>query len=368
MANATYNANNQLTAWAGTTHTYDNNGNLTGDGTNTYTWNARDQLASMSGGTTASFRYDAFGRRRGKTISGTSTDFLYDGANPVQELSGGTPTANIVTGLGVDQFIARTDSAGARSLLTDGLGSTIALADSAGTLQTQYTYEPFGRTTSSGAASGTSYQYTGRENDGTGLYYYRARYYSPMQQRFISEDLIGFGGGDSNLYSYVLNSPSNFTDSSGLLIDIVVDAAFIGYDINKLRTDGRKNLGENVLALTLDTASALIPGLSGLGPASRVVGVAGKVDDLVNAARTTYPRLAARGAQWHHVVPMYLGGLKNDARVKIEAAYHQLITNEFRAQWRYGQGPPSPSKVAEIVNDVYQRLPLPPNVPWRNVP
>ncbi|MGE5894357.1 MAG: RHS repeat-associated core domain-containing protein [bacterium] len=57
-------------------------------------------------------------------------------------------------------------------------------------MRTQYTYDPFGNVTISGEASDNPFQYTGRENDGTGLYYYRARYYSPDMQRFISEDPI----------------------------------------------------------------------------------------------------------------------------------------------------------------------------------
>jgi hypothetical protein len=48
----------------------------------------------------------------------------------------------------------------------DGLGSTPVLTDSMGAVQTQYTYEPFGRTTSSGIASSNGYQHTGRENAG----------------------------------------------------------------------------------------------------------------------------------------------------------------------------------------------------------
>jgi RHS repeat-associated protein len=59
----------------------------------------------------------------------------------------------------------------------------------------------FGSTTISGS-SWNALQYTGRENDGTGLYYYRARYFSPILQRFISEDPIGFEGG-IDLYAYV---------------------------------------------------------------------------------------------------------------------------------------------------------------------
>jgi len=45
------------------------------------------------------------------------------------------------------------------------------------------------------------YQFTGRENDGTGLYYYRARYY--QLQRFISEDPIDVRPDEPNLYVYV---------------------------------------------------------------------------------------------------------------------------------------------------------------------
>lgn len=221
LASATYNANNQQTAFGTTTETYDLNGNLatsTEAGvTTTYTWNARNQLTGISRtGLTASLTYDSFGRRTGKTINGTTTNFLYDVLNPVQEKNGGTVTANLLTGLGIDEFFTRTDSVGVRALLPDALGSTVALADNTGALQTQYTYEPFGVTTQTGATSTSSYKYTGREDDGTGLYYYRARYYQPRLQRFIAEDPIGFLGGDVNLYGYVLNNPTRFADPLGL--------------------------------------------------------------------------------------------------------------------------------------------------------
>jgi len=214
VTSATYNANNQLTNWKGATLTYDLNGNLTNDGTNTYTWNARNQLVSISGGVAATFQYDAFGRRVSKTIGGT-TQFLYDGANPVQELSGGTASANLLIG-GVDEYFQRTDSTGASGFITDALGSTVALTDSTGTVQpTSYTFEPFGNTTVTGSATTNSFAYTGRELDSAGLYFYRARYYSPQTQRFISEDPIGLGGG-INLYRFTLDSPPNRKDPFGL--------------------------------------------------------------------------------------------------------------------------------------------------------
>ena len=96
----------------------------------------------------------------------------------------------------------------------DALGSVLRLTDSAGVLTTTYTYEAFGKTTSTGGSENL-FQYTGRENDGAGLYYYRARYYLPTIQRFIAEDPIGFAGGDVNLYTYVWNDPINFIDPTG---------------------------------------------------------------------------------------------------------------------------------------------------------
>jgi RHS repeat-associated protein len=209
VASASYDAANELTQWGGTSLTYDANGNLTGDGLNIYAWNARNQLASINGGI-YSFQYDAFGRR----VANSGTAFLYDGVNPAQELTGSLPTANLLTGLGVDEVFSRTDALGARHFLTDGLGSTLALTDTSGAVQTQYTYEPFGNTSSSGLPSGNTFQYTGRQNDATGLYYYRARYYSPVYQRLISEDPIGLTGG-INRYVYAINSPANFRDPTG---------------------------------------------------------------------------------------------------------------------------------------------------------
>jgi len=95
---SSYNANNQLTARGTANLFYDPNGNMTSDGTNGYTWDARNRLVSTLSG--ASFRYDPFGRRVSKTVAGTTTNYLYDGANVAQELDGSptpVPTANLLT-------------------------------------------------------------------------------------------------------------------------------------------------------------------------------------------------------------------------------------------------------------------------------
>jgi RHS repeat-associated protein len=217
-----YDANNRQLTFADKTLTYDDNGNLTtitdSSGTTIYQWNARNQLSGISGpNVNASFVYDGSGRREKKTINGNLTEFLYDGANPVQETSGAAVLANTLTGLEIDEFLSRTDvAAGATShLLSDALGSAVALTGSASTVQTEYTYEPFGNITVTGSSNTNPFQYTGRENDGSGLYYYRARYYHTTLQRFISEDPLEFGGGDFNLYTYVSNNAANSTDPEG---------------------------------------------------------------------------------------------------------------------------------------------------------
>jgi RHS repeat-associated protein len=208
----TYNADNELTAFNAATMTYDANGNLTSDGTYTYTWDARNHLSSAAG---ASFVYDAFGRR----VQNGGTEYLYDGLNPVQMLSSGTPWANILTGLGIDEYFQWTDSSGAMSFLSDALGSTLALTDSTGTIQTTYNYDPFGATSINYFQSSNSnpFQFTGRENDGTGLYSYRARYYSPSLERFVSQDPAEFKGG-FNLYGYTRESPATYIDPLGLAV------------------------------------------------------------------------------------------------------------------------------------------------------
>ena len=236
-AGASYNANNQLTSWKGAALTYDLNGNLTSDGSNTYTWNARNQLVAISGTVSASFQYDAFGRRVSKTIGGT-TQYLYDGANPVQEMAGTSVSANLLAA-GIDEYFQRTDSAGSRSFLTDALGSTLALADSSGTLQTSYTYEPFGNTTVSGAASTNSFAFTGRELDPTGLYFYRARYHNPVHQRFLSEDPARFHGGSPDFYTYVLDDPANRDDPFGLYtLQAGVNVSFTAFGVTVSRFVG----------------------------------------------------------------------------------------------------------------------------------
>ena len=218
---AAYNAVNAQIQFNSGTLGYDPNGNLTNDGTTTYVWDARDRLVGISGGVTASFVYDALDRRIQKTLStqssALSTVYLYDGADIVTE--SGASNASYLSTLNIDEPLVRQTPGGNEFYLVNDLGSTLALTNDAGTVTTTYTYSPFGSTSITGPST-NPFQFTGRENDGNGLYYYRARYYSPSHSRFLSEDPLKFDGGDANLYAYVFNNPTNFVDPTGAKIRI----------------------------------------------------------------------------------------------------------------------------------------------------
>jgi len=255
-----------LTALYATRATHPSKEQCSGARIPSFSWNARDQLTAISGGPVpATFAYDAFGRRAGKTINGTTTNFVYDGDNPVQELAGGN-NANLLTGLGVDEYFIRTNPSGTRTFLTDILGSTVALTDPAGALQAQYTYEAFGATSVTGGSNGNPFAYTGREHDGPiGLYFYRHRYYSPTLHRFISEDPLGLEAGDPNFYAYVGNNPVTVVDPLGLRtvfsvagynVDVSVSATLLGLTVSHdLQGLGWSNLSPSISLLTLIGAS-----------------------------------------------------------------------------------------------------------------
>jgi len=225
-----YNEANQQLVFGPYTMLYDANGNLTNllfSGSSPYTnsllWSARNQLTNMLGAVTASFIYDGLGRRVSRTVNGAGQQYTYDGLDTIMEHRGTMVKFLYFRGLGIDepwhQARIKVSPPNTNNVvyMADALGSIVAMTDSNQNVVTEYDYEPFGATTTTGNGLTNSYKFTGREDDGTGLYYYRARYYHPALGRFVSEDLIGHLGGVPNFYGYVLNSPLDFTDPLGLV-------------------------------------------------------------------------------------------------------------------------------------------------------
>jgi len=214
ISGASYDAGNRLTSWNGSTVTHDQNGNMTAALGDAFTWNARNELASTSGTMTATFAYDADGRRRSSTVNGAVLRFLYDGIQPIQERDASNAVTATLLTAGVDEIFQRTSGGSDQIFLTDALGSPVRLVSGSAVKLVDYTYEPYGEASNDNAAIDNSFQFTGRERNGK-LQYNRARYYHPGLARFISEDPIGIAGGP-NLFSYALAQPTRFTDSTGL--------------------------------------------------------------------------------------------------------------------------------------------------------
>ena len=143
--------------------------------------------------------------------------FAYDGANLIEETSStGAVVARYEQTENIDEPLAMLGSSATSYYHADGLGSITSLSNSAGAIANTYTYDSYGNLTTSTGSLVNSFRYTGREFDSeTNLYYYRARYYDSNAGRFLSEDPIGFDGGN-NLYDYVANSSANSSDPLGL--------------------------------------------------------------------------------------------------------------------------------------------------------
>jgi len=234
------NEANQMTKGRKLSYLYDNFGNQTtrtvadsSDKSWVQSWNYENQLVKVEkvkGGEkrTVTFTYDPFGRRIGKQmntvidgITKTQTwSYLYDGDSIAVESytdENNQATKSFYTqGLEVDEHLALERSGKHYYYHADGLGSIVAITDSVPTVVQSYEYDSYGMLTPS-TSFRNGYVYTGREWDKeTGLYYYRARYYDPMEGRFISRDPIGLGGGDVNFYAYVKNRPTSLVDPFGL--------------------------------------------------------------------------------------------------------------------------------------------------------
>jgi RHS repeat-associated protein len=215
VGSATYDAENRQLTFGDKTLAHDGNGNLTTitdpSGTTTLEWDGRNRLVRLTGpALAASFVYDAVGRRVARTIDDSTTRFLYDGPDIAQEVVAGASIAYLRLPF-VDAPVSRGSNA---YYLTDHLGSIVGLTDASGALTTRYVYDPFGATTTEGTTADNPLQFTGRENDGTGFLYHRARYYAPALHRFVSLDLMP--GAGASRYAYVGNNPLGAIDPFGL--------------------------------------------------------------------------------------------------------------------------------------------------------
>ncbi|HEX2060548.1 MAG TPA: RHS repeat-associated core domain-containing protein [Thermoanaerobaculia bacterium] len=213
-------------------------------------------------------------RRLAKDANGTwswKEDYIYRGS---LLLAAEVPTPEKVRHFHLDHL-------GTPRLITGNGGATLA----------ERAYGAFGR----GFALSPSdvhedLEFTGHERDNFQLDYMHARYFDPMWGRFLSADpVLDIDRHRSkpqgwNRYTYVENNPINATDPDGKLIDIVVDAGFIAYDlydIGRSVWNGQGVSKTQGLSLAANLGAALVPGLTGAGA---IVRATSKSDDLGKAA------------------------------------------------------------------------------------
>ncbi|MBX9724512.1 MAG: RHS repeat-associated core domain-containing protein [Candidatus Obscuribacterales bacterium] len=198
--------------------TFDANGNMTSDGTNTYAWDAEDRLIKITypgSGNYSQILYDANGIKGQvtETVASTLTStkqFVNSGSRIVEERDAINAVIKNYFGLG------QTISGSNYFYALDHLGSVRDMTDTSGVVQAHYEYDLYGQRTKTAGALDSDFQYAGyymHAPSGLNLTVYRA--YSPSQERWINRDPIEESGG-VNLYNYCGNATLNNRDTLGL--------------------------------------------------------------------------------------------------------------------------------------------------------
>ena len=214
-----------LTGINGTTVASDAIGNITNDGTWTFTWKNGRQLAAMENDSERwDFSYDASGMRTQRSNGNTTYKYTYEGTTLTQMTVGSN---TLIFAYGVNGHPMGVKYNGTSYYyVTNAFGDVLAIVDNSGNELVAYRYDAWGNilsTTGSMASTLGTYnplRYRGYVYDQeTGLYYLQSRYYNPAICRFISADSIsslGAGGTAQsyNLFAYCGNNPVSYRRST----------------------------------------------------------------------------------------------------------------------------------------------------------
>ncbi|MBN1290981.1 MAG: RHS repeat-associated core domain-containing protein [Candidatus Latescibacteria bacterium] len=203
--------------------TYDTNGNMVNDGTNSYTWNAKNLLVAIDGN---GYQYDALGRRVLKNRSDEKIiRYVYSGWQPIQEVWSDGMQKDFIYGKYIDDVITMDSNVSTLCYLQNHQFSVIATANASGYVKEHYEYSPYGKMNilnelgepSSSSSIANYILYTRRYLDQeSGSWYFRYRYFCAMNGRFLSRDPILYKSDDNNLYRICFNNTLIYIDPFGL--------------------------------------------------------------------------------------------------------------------------------------------------------
>ena len=124
-----------------------------------------------------------------------------------------------------DQKIASRDGQGLKYRYPDHLNSAVRIADRSGKEMKALWYTPFGSDVGPRGTARVRYKFNGKEQDGSGLYDYGARYYDPSLGRFLAADTLlpdPYDPQQLNRFAYVRNNPVKLIDPDGHITEFAV--------------------------------------------------------------------------------------------------------------------------------------------------
>ena len=209
---------------------FDNEGRTvsqSGSSPRVMTWDAKGRMATLTqGGSAEAYRYDTSNHRIGRSGGALGNlDYYLEGEHLESVENSGVLQERYFRGASIDELVAGyTMQNGTMTPVLfahDQVMSVVVQAPLGGGTQALRSFSAFGMSLTTVGAAITRMAYTGREDDGTGLYYYRARYYNPAVGQFASEDPKRFAAG-ANFLAYAGNNPVNANDPSGLYLALQV--------------------------------------------------------------------------------------------------------------------------------------------------